>query len=313
MGGSNMEWPFIICAFLTIFALTLYISTVVLKKLNFKVRLHQIKKESVIGKQEKTEKATKNTTKLSKFSRKLELNIEAAAIPLTLNEFLFVFMICNVLIILVGTLVISLFSSIIFSMLFSSLVFIILPIFHKRRKAKMIRQLPDALELISNALKTGYSIVQTLDLVSKENFSPLSDEFAKLIKALKYGESLEVAFNDLADRIDIPEVRTVVDTILITRETGGNMTHVIEGLLEMMRENQRLQGEVKALTAQGRISSLVIGSLPIFLFALLMMISPEYMMLLFSHPLGIIMIVIAGVSQIIGYVMMHKLIQLKVR
>jgi tight adherence protein B len=314
MGGSNMEWPFIISTFITLFVITLFLSTVIIKKLNFKIRLHSIKKETVVSKQQKAAKKTeRKNTAVDKFLRKMELNIEAASLPVTLKEFMLILLGCNILIFSIAAILANIIKALILCVFLTSVIFAILPFFQKRRKQKMLKQLPEALELISNALKTGYSIVQTLDLVAKENFSPLSEEFAKLIQALKFGESFEVAFNDLADRLEIPEMRTVVDTILITRETGGNMTHVIEGLLEIMRENQRLQGEVKALTAQGRISTLVIGSMPIFLFALLMMLSPEYMMLFFSHPLGLIMLVIAGTSQIIGYVVMHKLIQLKVR
>ncbi|WP_158217607.1 type II secretion system F family protein [Lottiidibacillus patelloidae] len=308
-----MEWAFIICVFLTVLILTIFFGTFIVQKINYKLRIRYIMKENIITKKNKKKKVPRKDNTIGKFMQKLEMNIDAAAIPLSPKEFIVILLVINVLIIIFTTFLLSIVKSFIICIMLDGLIFFILPKFHQRRKNKMVAQLPDVLDLISNALKTGYSIVQTLDLVSKENFSPLSEEFGKLVQALKFGESFEVAFNDLAKRLDIREIQTVVDTILITRETGGNMTHVIEGLLEIMRENQRLQGEVKALTAQGRISSLVIGSMPIFLFAVLMMISPDYMMLLFSHPLGIIMVIIAVVSQIIGYVIMHKLIQLKVR
>ncbi|OZM57021.1 hypothetical protein CIB95_09635 [Lottiidibacillus patelloidae] len=313
MGGNSMEWAFIICVFLTVLILTIFFGTFIVQKINYKLRIRYIMKENIITKKNKKKKVPRKDNTIGKFMQKLEMNIDAAAIPLSPKEFIVILLVINVLIIIFTTFLLSIVKSFIICIMLDGLIFFILPKFHQRRKNKMVAQLPDVLDLISNALKTGYSIVQTLDLVSKENFSPLSEEFGKLVQALKFGESFEVAFNDLAKRLDIREIQTVVDTILITRETGGNMTHVIEGLLEIMRENQRLQGEVKALTAQGRISSLVIGSMPIFLFAVLMMISPDYMMLLFSHPLGIIMVIIAVVSQIIGYVIMHKLIQLKVR
>jgi tight adherence protein B len=310
-----MLWAFLICLYITIFIITTFFGYVLIQKFYYKIRLRVLMKESEQPKKDK-QKETKVPIKVSpygKFLQKLGTNLEAAAIPLTPKEFLAILLGFNVLILLIGTIVSSFAKTFILCIVIDFVLFRFLPRFQKRKKQKMVQQLPDALDLISNALKTGYSIVQTLDLVSKENFSPLSDEFAKLIQALKYGEPFEKAFTELAARLDIPELKTVVDTILITRETGGNMTHVIDGLLEMMRENQRLQGEVKALTAQGRISSWVIGSLPLFLFALLTMISPEYMLLLFKHPLGIVMVIVAAISQIIGYAVMHKLIQLKVR
>jgi tight adherence protein B len=308
-----MEWVFIICLFLTVLTFLVFIGTFLVKKVKYKLRIRYIMKDNIITEKRKKKKTSRKENAIGKFMQKLEMNIDAAAIPLSPQEFLMILLGINALIIIFTAFLFSIMKSIIICILLDGIIFVILPKFHQRRKNKMVAQLPDVLDLISNALKTGYSIVQTLDLVSKENFAPLSEEFGKLVQALKYGESFEVAFNDLAKRLEIQEIHTVVDTILITRETGGNMTHVIEGLLEVMRENQRLQGEVKALSAQGRISSWVIGSMPLFLFAILMMINPEYMMLLFNHPIGIVMVIVAGISQIIGYVIMHKLIQLKVR
>jgi tight adherence protein B len=307
-----MYLALIITLFISVFTFTVFIGSYILPKLSFRYRMKHLINETELIKKEKKKSTTKDNSRFGKFMKKLEVDIEAASLPLTPKEFLFILMGSNILIILIGTVIASLKVSVFICIILDFLVFRILPRFQKRRKNKMVQQLPDVLDLISNAMKTGYSIVQTIDLVSKENFQPISEEFEKLVQALKYGESFEKAFTDLANRLDIPELKTVVDTILITRETGGNMTHVIDGLLEMMRENQRLQGEVKALTAQGRISSWVIGSLPLFLFALLTFISPDYMLLLFQHPLGIAMVVVAGISQIIGYVVMHKLIQLKV-
>jgi tight adherence protein B len=311
--GVSMEWVFIICLFLTVLTFLVFIGTFLAKKVKYKLRIRYIMKDNIITEKRKKKKTSRKENAIGKFMQKLEMNIDAAAIPLSPQEFLMILLGINALIIIFTAFLFSIMKSIIICILLDGIIFVILPKFHQRRKNKMVAQLPDVLDLISNALKTGYSIVQTLDLVSKENFAPLSEEFGKLVQALKYGESFEVAFNDLAKRLEIQEIHTVVDTILITRETGGNMTHVIEGLLEVMRENQRLQGEVKALSAQGRISSWVIGSMPLFLFAILMMINPEYMMLLFNHPIGIVMVIVAGISQIIGYVIMHKLIQLKVR
>jgi tight adherence protein B len=313
MGGSNMTWVFIFCVFISIFTFTAFIGSFFLPKFYYKIRLRTMMSDTEKVKKKEAKKAPKKNSLYTKFLDKLELDIEAAAIPVTPKEFLLILLFCNVFLVLVLSIIASFGKALLFCIVLDIVTFRILPRFQKRRKKLMAEQLPDVLDLISNALKTGYSIVQTIDLVSKENFEPLSTEFRKLVQALKFGEPFEKAFTDLSDRLDMPELTTVVDTILITRETGGNMTHVIDGLLEMIRENQRLQGEVKALTAQGRISAWVIGLLPVLLFALLLLISPEYMMLLFSHPLGIGMLVVATILEVVGFVVMNKLTKLDVR
>lgn len=243
----------------------------------------------------------------------LEAQLQAASIYLTPHEFLWLVGLGNGLLLVIGALFGALLEALALCLLVVGAIYFVLQGLTQRRKQKMIQQLPDALNLMSNAMKSGYSILQTIDLVSKEDFVPLSNEFAHLVQALKFGESFEKAFRDFADRVELPEVTTVVDTILITRETGGNMTQVIDGLVVMLHENDRLEGEIRSLSAQGKMSAWIIGSLPTALFLIMFMINRDYIMALFEVGFGIALLVVAGLMQFIGVMFLRKIIRLKVR
>lgn len=243
----------------------------------------------------------------------LEAQLQAASIFLTPVEFLRLVGWGNGLLLLVGLVFGAFLEALALCLLFDGAIYFVLKGLAQRRKRKMIQQLPDALTLMSNAMKSGYSILQTIDLVSKEDFVPLSYEFAHLVQALKFGESFEKAFRDFADRVELSEVTTVVDTILITRETGGNMTMVIDGLVEMLQENDRLEGEIRSLSAQGKMSAWIVGSMPTVLFLAMFGLNREYMMAFFEVGFGIAILAFAATMQFIGVMFLRKIIRLKVR
>jgi len=242
----------------------------------------------------------------------LQHKLAAASIPLTPKEFVSILSGAGAILLLLAF-VWGLLPSLAVAAALYGLVFVLLKQLPERRKRKMAAQLGDALLLISSALKSGYSIVQAIDLVARENMQPLSEQFQTLTQSLKLGEPFEKALSDFGKRLDIEELTLVVDTILITRETGGNVTQVIDELMEVMRENEKLAEEVKAVSAQGRMSAWVIGMLPLFLFFFLFAISPDYMSALVNNVIGIILLAVAAGSQAIGIFIIRKMINFKIR
>ncbi|WP_181833060.1 type II secretion system F family protein [Bacillus taeanensis] len=304
-----MNWSVYLSLFSFILTISLYIGYKVLPNIYFKIRIRLVTRRLV--KQGKNKKNTKSKW-LDSIYKKLDIELKAASLPVTSRELLLVLAWTNFFILFT----VLMWGFTIFFLLFISIngvLYLYIRLRKHQKKKLMLKQLPNALELISSALKTGYSIVQTLDLVAKENFPPLSEEFHKLFQALQLGENFEKSFTDFAKRLDIPELTNVVDTILITRETGGNVTEVIDGLLTIIRENEKLNGEVKTLTAQGKISGLIVGLLPLALFIMFYLINPSYMMVLFKNIIGIFILGTAVLLQIIGIIVMKKIITLKVR
>jgi len=246
------------------------------------------------------------------FWNALERKLAAASIPVTPKEFISIALGAGLLLALLAFLW-GLLPSLTLGALFYGMIVVLLKQLPARKKRKIAAQLGDALLLVSSALKSGYSIVQAIDLVAKENMHPISEQFQTLIHSIKLGEPFEKALADFADRLDIEELTLVTDTILITRETGGNVTEVIDKLMEVMRENERLAEEVRAVSAQGRMSAWVIGLLPLFLFVFLTLISPEYMSALFSNVFGIVLLGVAAGSQAIGIWILRKMIRFEIR
>lgn len=273
--------------------------------------------KSYISPKEKVRKQVRPQKRISNnFKRqlyvKLELSLKRAHIPITPQKFLLLIIIANVL---AG--LICLYTNIIICTLILSLInfFILLSIKHLQTKHKnqMISQLPEVLELISSSLKAGYSIVQSLNSVAEENYGTLSKEFSYTIQSVKFGDQLDEALLDLKKRIDIEDMNFLIDTILITREVGGSLTPVIEKLLHSIQEKDKIRREVSALTSQGKFSGAIIGGMPFCLFILLWFINNEYISVLFTHPIGLVLIGFSLAMQIIGIIILKKIITLKVR
>jgi tight adherence protein B len=306
----------IFCFFL---CLTLYSLFSIYYKLNFKKRVTSLTVDllKVVKKKKKRESksiyALKGNFLYRGILQDIELTLEITTIPLKPNEILRVFLWGTISLSLLSTLFVGYIGALVTFVTAHIILIFLLKSFKSKRKKRMEELIPDVLELMSNSLKTGYSFIQTIDIIRKEKIQPLSFEFDKLYQALILGESFERALQQFADRVDIPEIQTVTDALLITKETGGNISYVIDSLLNIIRENQQLMNEAKTLTAQGKITGWIVGSMPVGITILLYLLSPTYMMKMFTHPLGIALYVVSAFLQIIGIFVIKKLIKIEVR
>ena len=146
------------------------------------------------------------------------------------------------------------------------------------------RQLGDALILIANSLRTGYSFMQALDMVAKEMKPPISSEFARTVKEMNLGTTTESALGNMAKRINSEDLDLVLTAVLIQRQVGGNLSEVLDNIARTIRERVRIRGEIKTLTAQGRLSGFVVGLLPVIMGCIIYVLNPEYVKVLFTHP-----------------------------
>ena len=181
-----------------------------------------------------------------------------------------------------------------------------------KRKVKLEKQLPEMINMTANSLKAGYSLVQSLELLSREMAAPLSEEIQRMLQEMRFGASTEKALMNFNERIDSKDLDLIITAMLIQRQVGGNLAEILQTIGSTIRERIRIQGEIKSLTAQGRMSMWIFMLLPIGLGLFISMANPEYMNALFTHPLGIGMLVMAVIGQFIGYILIKKIINIEV-
>jgi tight adherence protein B len=191
-----------------------------------------------------------------------------------------------------------------------ALPFTVLDTMAKRRRKKFVNQLPDTLQLLSGSLRAGYSLMQGIEAVSHEVEEPMGRELRRVTVESRLGRPVEEALEDAADRMGSSDFSWVVMAVRIQREVGGNLSELLRTVAGTMTERKRLKREVDALTAEGKISAVILGLLPVGLGAALFVLNRPYITLLFTELLGQAMLVGATVLALVGFAWMKKIIKI---
>ena len=191
-----------------------------------------------------------------------------------------------------------------------------LPIIYvKIKKGKRIKafeaQLGDTLIMMCNGLRSGFSFQQAMENVANDMPAPIGMEFGRVCNEIRYGATMEEALNNMADRVKSPDLMLVVSAVLIQRTTGGNLSEILSTISNTIRERIKIKGEINSITAQGRMSGLIIGSLPICIAAILMVVNPEYMTTFFTTTAGNIMLIVSVVMEILGFFAIRKVVSIE--
>ena len=181
-----------------------------------------------------------------------------------------------------------------------------------KRMAQFQRQFPEALELMARALRAGHAFFVGMKLVGEEFPEPIGPEFKRAFDEVSMGISVHQALQNLAERVDCLDVKFFVTSVSVQRETGGNLAEIIESLGHLIRKRFELYMKVKALSAEGKLSAIILFGLPIALGLLLYRLSPEYIRLLFTDPLGNTMLITGGALMTIGAFVTRKMINFEV-
>lgn len=218
---------------------------------------------------------------------------------------------------LFGALVTSLFVQLPFAPLVVMVAGAAMPIgyllFRKsRRMAKFEEQFPEALDLLSRALRAGHAFQTAMGMVADDLKEPVGPEFRKSFDQQNFGLPLRDSLFQLADRIPLMDVRFFTTAVLIQRDTGGNLAEILDNLAHVVRERFRIRRDIRTKTAHGRFTGLVLLGLPAGLGVILSLINPDHMDLLFSHRMGQQMIGVAIVMQVIGFFWIRKILDLEV-
>jgi len=177
-----------------------------------------------------------------------------------------------------------------------------------RRMAAFGEQLPAVLQLVAGSLRSGFSLVQALDAVVREEGQPAAGEFGRALAETRLGVDLDVALDGVASRMDSNDLRWSVMAIRIQREVGGNLAEVLRNTVVTMRERAYLRRQVRSLSAEGRLSAYILIAMPVVVGGWLMLSSPSYMRPLFTTPVGIAMLAGAALLLVAGALWMRKVI-----
>jgi tight adherence protein B len=177
----------------------------------------------------------------------------------------------------------------------------------KRRYKEFERQLPDALLMVSGAMRAGASLTVAMEGMVKEQRPPLSQEFELMLREQRLGVDFDTALRNMEKRLPIPDFVMVVSGMRISREVGGNLADILETLADTLRRKHQMEGKIDALTAQGRMQGIVMTGLPLFLMLILTQMEPEAMAPLYHTWYGWITLGVVGVLLSIGYLAIRKI------
>jgi tight adherence protein B len=187
-------------------------------------------------------------------------------------------------------------------------------LYNKRRVRlkKFAAQLSDALELVARALRAGHSLAAGMHVVAEEMPSPIADEFGRVFEEQNLGIPIEDALKSMCERVPNLDLRFFVTSVGIQRQTGGDLAEILDKIGYVIRERFRILGQVKALTAEGRLSGVVLIALPFGLFGFMLNLKPDYIEPLWTTELGRKMSIFAIIAQILGALVIRKIVNIKV-
>ncbi len=181
-----------------------------------------------------------------------------------------------------------------------------------RRLKAFNDQLGDSINLLVNSLRAGYSVMQAMEAIAEEMGPPISVEFGRVVQEVQFGLTLEQALAHMLRRITSDDLDMLVTAINVQREVGGNLAEVLDSISHTIRERVRIKGEMKSLTAQSRVSGYMVSLVPVVLAVFIYLINGEFMSLLFTHVCGWIMLGVAVLGIILGFVIINKMMQIDV-
>jgi len=248
------------------------------------------------------------------FETMLSLRLERAAIPLKSAEWLLL----HIGVALGGALLLLLLSG---GKLLPTIIGLIIGVLlpgaflsfrERRRKSAFLTQMPETLQLIAGSLSSGYSLPQAVDAVVQDATPPMSTEFNRALIEARLGVPIEDALDGIAERMQSVDFSWVVMAIRIQREVGGNLAEVLTTVAATMRERERLRRQVEVLSAEGRLSAWILGSLPVVFALYLLLTRPEYLQPLYTTLLGWVLLILAGILMVVGVLWLSKTVKVEV-
>jgi tight adherence protein B len=172
--------------------------------------------------------------------------------------------------------------------------------------------LPEAIDLVGRALRAGHPLSSGFKMAADDGPEPVASEFRRVFEEQRFGLPVQDSLLSMADRVNLVDVRILVTAILIQREVGGNLAEILDNLAAVVRARFTIRRQIRVYTAQGRMTGYLLSALPLILFALLYTINAQYMSILFTDPIGKILVAVAVTMQFIGFLWIRKIIKIEI-
>lgn len=193
-----------------------------------------------------------------------------------------------------------------------SLPYIYVRFKRRKRLGEIEAQLPEALDFLARSMRAGHAFSISLEMLGQESPDPLGQEFRVLFNEQNLGAPIDVALQNFSDRIPLLDIRMFVSSVLLQRQTGGNLSEILLRLAYVIRERFKLKGQVRAASAHGRMTAMILSILPLFMILALPIVAPGYLQGMARDPDGKWMIAGALVAQLLGYYIMRRIVDIKV-
>jgi len=213
---------------------------------------------------------------------------------------------------LAGSLFEAFYWRIVLALVLGTAPYLYLRIKRNRKAARLERQMPGGMDLLSRSLRAGHTLQSAMEMASAEIGSPLGVEMKIAFEEQRLGLGLNKALHRMADRVASQDLRFFVTAVSIQSETGGNLAEIMENIGKLIRARLQLKGKIQGLTAEGRFSALILAMLPVGIFLILYFVNPDYIMLLLTDSQGNRLLMGGVLSMVIGILWMSKIIQIKV-
>lgn len=182
----------------------------------------------------------------------------------------------------------------------------------KKRFALFERQLPDALDLISRALRAGHSLSVGMNMIGEELAAPIGSEFERTVQEISFGVPTQEALGNLCTRIDSLELKFFVTALLVQWETGGNLIEILETISDLIRQRFELLSKVRSLSAEGRLSAIILFGMPIVLAGVISLVNPDYIIIMTEDPIGQGMLACGAFLMILGGIITKRMVNIDV-
>jgi len=257
-------------------------------------------------------KSLRDSNRISWISKEFTDAVAMSGIRLTAKEYLYIW-ICSTIIpvILSSVFLKNLITAIAVSLIGLLLPPLFLSIAKKKRQELFTKQLGEALIIIGNCLKGGFSFQQAMESITSDMLPPISSEFGIAVREMKYGLSLEEALAHMSSRIKNRDFDLFASAVLTSAQVGSNLSEILDSISFTIKDRIRIKQEVRVLTSSGRISGWIIGLLPIFLLMILMIINPAYVSIFFNSQIGMIMLIVSVLLEVTGFLIIKKIADIK--
>ncbi|NWL27858.1 type II secretion system protein F [Paenarthrobacter ureafaciens] len=210
-----------------------------------------------------------------------------------------------------ATFVVNLFIGILIAVAMPFAAKVVLVYRTEKRCSKFESQLTDTIQMLIGGLKVGHSIMRSIEAAAQESQAPTSEELTRIVNEVRVGKDPRIAIEDCANRMDSDDFRWIGQAIQINREVGGDLAEVLNQVAGTIRERSELKGHVRSLSAEGRMSAIVLMALPVVVGLVMGLMNPQYIRMFFTHPLGIAMSVLSCVLFVIGGFWMNRTVKVK--